>query len=303
MLEGVTGADLPIDNPSKTQVTVVNCEVADSLLQFVHLQGSAVCTEWQQKYAQDCGCLAPTSAPTNVGAGPTAPTTPAPTPAPKAASNEFQCTLCADGTVPPLPSHPVRLGNIPAESCGQVDSKIDFVMADSLACEQLRTLGPVCGCASTLDVQEAKAAISDGTTEQPNTEPPQERCPVCHDSSAMPHPEAMVTGDRVLNSILPGGPAKGLIWYCELLEGAMQSYTANSQVCTDVQTMLSQQCGCPAHPNSTITGDVPIVMMPERAPEEVTIEDTSDAFSGRSKSHLIVGMGLSILAAVMVIVE
>ena len=160
VLEGVTGADLPIDNPSKTQVTVVNCEVADSLLQSAHLQGSAVCTEWQQQYAQDCGCSAPTLSPTRAGVIPTTPTTPAPVAATPAPFGLSECLVCGEGRVVTLPDVILNIAGLPPISCREVEVQgLNGIITPSLCAIVPLFIAP-CGCAPVTNAPVTPAPVT-----------------------------------------------------------------------------------------------------------------------------------------------
>lgn len=255
VLEGLSGLDLLPDFPAASQVTSVYCELLQAVLLNQYQENTDACSEWQNRYSTECGCLAPTMAPSAFGDAPVVPVTPAPTPAPRATSNEFQCTFCANGQIPPHNTKAIRLGNIPADTCAQIDSKIDFLLADSVPCQQLRYLGPLCGCNSILDNEEEEEEAQELQTDAnatTTTMAATEKCSLCHDGSVPPIVSGPVLGDT-LHQVLPGGEAKGLDWNCELLHAAMMSHRADSSVCTNVQLMLSTQCGCAPHPDANET--------------------------------------------------
>lgn len=129
------------------------------------------------------------------------------------------CTVCSDGGIMSMPEKRISLPGFEfIETCETLDDFIPGVLiAGSTECNELQSLGSICGC-----------PVADNP------------CTLCSDGSPI------TTPDRVIDFLdLTSVGAISLAVTCDIYEASiMGKFTSGTQQCDEAQ-LVGSYCGCP----------------------------------------------------------
>ena len=212
-LEGYNASDFLFGAPPGIPMT---CGSMQAVLHNEH-ENSTRCLSLLQSVGETCGCPASNS---NSSLPPT--TSPAPSVTPI-----VPCQLCALGGDIQNPNRELTLGDLPVETCADLNNFAFLLDANSIECTGIQSLGSLCGCPVS-----------------PNA------CTLCPNGEPVPRPSVSLDWFDSFSSALPEFYSGfGNFLTCEIMEATLKtpsvalfSYEPDF-ICMTLQ-LKSWICGC-----------------------------------------------------------
>ena len=135
------------------------------------------------------------------------------------------CTTCSvSGTSMTRPDQPLNIQQpIPIDTCGTLDSFVQFIDDSTEDCVGIRTLGGLCGC----PIQENACRLCASFSETPVLADPLKEL------------------NRESSTVLQQAPV-GLALTCEFVDSVLQVQTENDEICLSLRETYQSQCSCVA---------------------------------------------------------